>query len=76
MIQTVQRTSDSWHNTTGSTAIAVVLAYCNSNPELKDSDDKRQEFAAYYLEHLRFLYKKSDDDDPTVSASFHTTDQA
>ena len=76
MIQTVQCTSDSWCNTTGSTAIAVVLDYCNSNPELKDSDDKRQEFVAYYLKHLRFLYKKSEDDDPTVSASFHTTDQA
>ena len=74
-LQTVQRTSNSWRNTTGSTGIAVTLAYCNSNPDLKDSDDNRQEFAAHYLEHLRFLYKKSDGDDPKVSTLFHITDQ-
>lgn len=51
----------------GSTAIAVVLAFCNGNPELKDSDENRQEFATDYLENLRFLYQKSDGDDITVS---------
>src|ERR1700683_2168678 len=74
-LQTVQRTSNSWRNTTGSTGIAVTLAYCNSNPDLKDSDDNCQEFAAHYLEHLHLLYKKSDGDDPKVSTLFHITDQ-
>ena len=46
--------------------IAVVLAYCNLNPNLKDSDKNRQEFATHYLEHLCFLYAKSDGDDPLV----------
>ncbi|KAI0248045.1 hypothetical protein BJV78DRAFT_850438 [Lactifluus subvellereus] len=62
--QTVQRVSDSWRRTIGSTAIAIVLAFCNSNPDLKDSDEERQEFATYYLEHLRFVYENSDGDDP------------
>lgn len=63
----MQRVSDSWRSTMGSTAIAVVLAFCNGNPELKDSDENRQEFATDYLENLRFLYQKSDGDDITVS---------
>jgi len=74
-LQTAQRTSDSFRNTVGSMGIAVPLAYCNSNPDLKDSDDNRQEFAAHYLEHLRFLYKRSDGDDPKVRTLFHITDQ-
>ncbi|KIM86487.1 hypothetical protein PILCRDRAFT_4965 [Piloderma croceum F 1598] len=61
---TAQCTSDSWRNTVGSTGIAVPLAYCNSHPDLKDSDDNRQEFAAHYLKHLCFLYKRSDGNDP------------
>lgn len=63
----MQRVSDSWRSTIGSTAIAVVLAFLNGNPELKDSDENRQEFAMDYLEHLRFLYKKSDGEDINVS---------
>jgi hypothetical protein len=54
----------------GSTAIAVVLAFLNSNPELKDSDKNRQEFATDYLEHFRFLYQKADGDDINVSFLF------
>ena len=72
--QTVQRVSDSWQNTIGTMAIAIVLAYCNSNPDLKDSDEARQKFAAFYLEHLRFLYEKSDGNDPEVSNSFSLPD--
>ena len=75
MLQTAQRTSDSWRNTVGSMGIAVPLAYCNSNPDLKDSDDNHQEFAAHYLEHLRFLYKTSDGDNSKVHTLFHITDQ-
>jgi hypothetical protein len=64
----MQRVSDSWRSTMGSTAIAVVLAFCNENPELKDSDENRQEFATQYLEHLRFLYQKADGDDTNVTS--------
>ena len=73
-LQTAQRVSDSYRNTTGSTAISAILAYCNSNPDLKDDDDNRQEFAAYYLGHLRFLYKDSTGDDPKVSTQSWITD--
>jgi hypothetical protein len=69
-LQTMQRVSDSWRSTMGSTAIAVVLAFLNSNPELKDSDKNRQEFATDYLEHFRFLYQKADGDDINVSFLF------
>ena len=63
----MQCISDSWRNTVGSAAIAIILAYCNSDAELKDSDDNRKEFAEHYLENLHFLYKKPDGDDPKVS---------
>ena len=66
----MQRVSDSWRNTIGSAAIAIILAFCNSNTDLKDSDDNRKEFAEYFLENLRFLYKKPDGDDPKVSTPF------
>lgn len=62
----MQRVSDSWRSTMGSTAIAVVLAYCNGEARLQDSDKNRQEFATHYLENLRFLYKKSEGDDVDV----------
>lgn len=51
----------------GSTAIAVVLAFCNENFLSSDSD--RQEFATHYLEKLRFLYEKSHGDDINVSTT-------
>ncbi|KAF8218848.1 hypothetical protein L208DRAFT_1419320 [Tricholoma matsutake] len=55
-----------------STAVAVVLAFCNANSDLKNSDENRQEFAAQYLEHLRFLYHKADGDDAKkFKGAFH-----
>ena len=68
-LQTMQRVSDSWRSTVGSMAIAVVLAFCNANSDLKNSDENRQEFATQYLEHLRFLYHKADGDDAKVNTS-------
>jgi hypothetical protein len=62
----MQHVFDSWRNTIGSTAIAVVLAFCNVNPNLKNSNEDRQVFASEYLEDLRFLYRKSDGDDVNV----------
>ena len=66
-LQTMQRVSNSWHSTMGSTAIVVVLAFCNEISDLKDSDTNCQEFATEYLEHLHFLYGKSDGDNVNVS---------
>ena len=69
MLQTLQCISDSWCSTVGSTAIAVVLAFCNANPELKNSDKNCREFAAEYFKHLHFLYHKADGDDVKVSTA-------
>ena len=66
-LQTMQHVSDSWHSTMGSTAITVVLTFCNENSDLKYSDMNHQEFATEYLEHLHFLYGKSDGNDVNVS---------
>jgi hypothetical protein len=63
----MQRVSDSWRSTMGSTAITVVLAFCNEHPDLKNSDINRQEFAKNYLEDFRFLYHKSEGEDVKVS---------
>ncbi|KAF8230824.1 hypothetical protein L208DRAFT_1399990 [Tricholoma matsutake] len=60
---TMQRVLDSWCSTMGSMAVAIVLAFCNANSDLKNSDENRQEFAVQYLKHLRFLYHKADGDD-------------
>jgi hypothetical protein len=69
----MQRVSDSWCSTMGSTAIAVVLAFCNENSDLKNSDEDRQEFATQYLDNLRFLYEDSDSDDVKVSSIGYST---
>jgi hypothetical protein len=68
MLQTIPCVSDSWRNTIGSTGIAVVLAYCNSNPDLKDSDENCKEFANCDLEHLRFMYQTAGGDDHKVDS--------
>ena len=52
-----------------------MLAFCTSHPDLKDTDAARQEFATFYLEHLRLLYEKSDGDDPEVSTLFYLMDE-
>ena len=40
---------------------------------MKDSDDNRQEFARYYLDNFRFLYKNSDGDNRKVSITLATS---
>lgn len=66
MFQTIQRLADSWRNIIGSTGISVVLAFCDSHQELRDSDDERVQFAQYYLQDLRFLWEDADGDNPKV----------
>jgi hypothetical protein len=64
--QTIQRLADLWRSAIGSTGIAVVLAFCDSQEDLESSDEERVEFANYYLKDLRFLYKDADDDNKKV----------
>ncbi|KAF8222298.1 hypothetical protein L208DRAFT_1323430 [Tricholoma matsutake] len=60
--KTVQCLADSWHNVVGSTGIAVLLAFLDAQEDLRDSDEECIEFAKYYLEDLRFLYKDTEHD--------------
>lgn len=50
--------------------IAVILSYFESQPDLKNSDDARQDFAKYMLENLRFLYLSSDGSDKKASVPY------
>ncbi|KAG1859496.1 hypothetical protein C8R48DRAFT_774836 [Suillus tomentosus] len=50
-------------NFIGSAAIAIIIAYLESQETLKHSDDNRVEFATYALNKLCFLYKKANGDD-------------
>jgi hypothetical protein len=43
----------------GSAGVTIVLAYLDSDDDLHDSDDARVEFAKYALDHLRFMFKKT-----------------
>ena len=43
----------------GSASVTIVLAYLESEDDLRDSDDARVEFAKYALDHLRFMFKKT-----------------
>ena len=69
IFQTIQRCVDSWRNVVGSTGTSSLLAFFDSQESLRDSDEERQEFAKYYLEDLRFLYKDSDSEDKKVCKS-------
>lgn len=68
MFQTVQRLSDSWRTPIGSAGIAVVMAFCDSEESLANSDENRVEFANYLLEKFRFMYEDSEDDNKEVRA--------
>jgi hypothetical protein len=62
----VQRLLDSWRNVIASTGISVVLAFCDSQPDLIDSDEQRVQFATQYLDRCRFIYRDCDSDDEKV----------
>ena len=64
--QTVQRLADSWRNVIGSNGIAVLMAFFDTQPNLQNSDKEHIEFAKFYLEDLRFLYKDSKDKNKKV----------
>jgi hypothetical protein len=64
--QTVQRLADSWRNVIGSNGIAVLMAFFDNQPDLRNSDEERVTFAKFYLENLRFLYKDPENEDKKV----------
>jgi len=66
IFQTVQHLADSWRNVIGSTGIAIILAFFDSQENLQDSDHECQEFTTYYLEDLHFLYRNSSHDNKKV----------
>jgi hypothetical protein len=66
LFQTIQRLADSWRATIGSTGIAIVMAFCDSHPDIAESDEDRVEFAKFYLENYRFLYRDSEGDNKKV----------
>ena len=62
----VQHIVDSWHNVIGSAGVAILLVFCDSQDDLRNSDEKCMEFTKYYLKDLCFLYTNTDDDDKKV----------
>ena len=62
----VQCLVDSWRNTIGSTGISVVLAFCESQDELANSDEECVEFAKELLLDFSFLYRDADDNNKKV----------
>lgn len=64
--QTIQRLADSWRNVIGSNGLAVLMAFFDNQPDLRNSDEERVAFAKFYLENLRFLYKDSTNEDKKV----------
>ena len=69
--QMVQHLADSWRNVIGSSGIAVILAFCDSQEELENSDEERVKFANFWLEGLRFLYRDTNDEDKKVRHTDH-----
>jgi hypothetical protein len=69
LFQAQQRLSDSWRSAIGSTGIAVVNTFFESNDELT-TDEERKDFAKEGLKDLKFLYSNTDSEDPTVRTVF------
>lgn len=65
-IQTVQRLADSWRNVIGSNGVAILLAFFESQDDMKDSDEERQNLAKHLLWESRFAYKDADGEDTSV----------
>ena len=69
LFQAQQRLSDSWRLAIGSTGIAVVNTFFESNNELT-TDKERKAFAKEGLKDLKFLYSNMDSEDLTVWTVF------
>ena len=62
----VQCIVDSWCNIIRSAGVAILLAFCDSQDDLCNSDEECMEFTKYYLKDLCFLYTDTDDNDKKV----------
>ena len=62
----MQHVAEEWRSPIGSAAIMVIIAYFASEPDEFSTDEARQEWAAWYLEHLQFAYRKSSSDNKKV----------
>lgn len=51
---------DQFRGPMGSSAVAILLAYLASCPELRDSDEKRAEWCEMMLDDYRFIYASAD----------------
>jgi hypothetical protein len=65
--QILQRLADSWRCAIGSTALSVLIAFFESQDQLRNSNENCAEWSEYALDKLRFCYKKADGDDEDVS---------
>jgi len=65
--QTEQRVYE-WRAAFGSTALAMVNNFFDSDKEGRyDTDERRQEYASAALHGYAFIYSKAEGDDPSVS---------
>lgn len=65
----MQRFSDSYRNIIGSTAIACLIAFFDSNTKYRNSDAERKKFANRQYLHYRFMYDSATGSDKAVSGS-------
>jgi hypothetical protein len=56
----MQRFSDTWRATVGSTAISIIDSVFQNSDDDFSTDDERQAFAEGQLEHLYFLYGETE----------------
>jgi hypothetical protein len=68
-LQAQQRVSDAWRSVIGSTGLAMVNAFFESNDDLV-TDEARQHAAQGGLENLKFLYSDTSSGNPLVSLTF------
>jgi hypothetical protein len=54
--------SDLWHTAIGSIGILSVLAFCNTQDNLRDLDEQHVGLAIYFLNSFHFLYKDSENE--------------
>ena len=62
----MQHVTDSWHSLIRSSGTSVVIVFFHAHLELYPTDTDRQEWAAWYLDKFRFVYKQADGDDKSV----------
>jgi hypothetical protein len=55
-LQAMQRISDSWRATIGSTSVTIINCVFENDPDDFSTDDDRQDFANRQLDTLEFLY--------------------